>query len=231
MTATGAKDFWAAETLTVPMVRSLSDGVGYLKVSGSSGGDPDQTRAYASGLYARLATTAGAARCGFVIDLRENTGGNTWPLVAGLRPLLGGEPDGRPDPPPGSGSPWVATIAPREAPESLKGLEFVRVAVLIGPGTVSSAVTNAFRRRLQTRSFGQPTTGVPSANSLLPLSDGAMILLTTATIADPTGKRYGARVEPDEVISAPVRPERDGDPTLSAAVGWLKQSRTCGASR
>ena len=68
----------------------------------------------------------------------------------------------------------------------------------VGPATL--------RGRPQARSFGQPTAGVSTAASTFPLSDGATILLTTSTMSDRTGKRYGARVEPDELIAAPVEP-------------------------
>ena len=132
--------------------------------------------------------------------------------------------------PSGPSPPWVTGdtvgLAP---PETLKGLETARVAVLTGPRTVGAgeAVTIAFRGRPQTRSFGQPTAGVSTATSTFPLSDGATILLTTSTMADRSGKRYGASVEPDELIAAGVEPKDGRDPTLSAAIRWLKQSPPC----
>jgi hypothetical protein len=46
--------------------------------------------------------------------------------------------------------------------------------------------------------------------------------------ADRTGRRFGTEIEPDEVIDG-VEPAWPGDdPTLSAAVRWLKQSSGCG---
>ncbi len=48
--------------------------------------------AYADRLFGQVAAGAGYA-CGYVVDLRGNTGGNNWPMLIGLSGLLG---DGRP---------------------------------------------------------------------------------------------------------------------------------------
>lgn len=109
-------------------------------------------------------------------------------------------------------------------------LEDAPVAVLTGPQTKNSgeALAIAFRGRPRTRAFGQPTAGFSGTNTNLLLSDGSIILLTTATMADRNGKRYGTRVEPDELIAAATGSSEE-DPTLSAAVKWLMQSPTCNA--
>ncbi|MGV9658891.1 S41 family peptidase [Streptomyces koyangensis] len=62
------------------------------------------------------------------------------------------------------------------------------VAVLTGPRTASAgeAVAIAFRERPDTRTFGDPTSGVPTANAPYPLSDGALVVLTTAR--EPTAR-------------------------------------------
>ena len=90
-------------------------------------------------------------------------------------------------------------------------------------------MTIAFKGRPHTRSFGQPTNGLSSANGTFPLPDGAMILLTTAIEADRTGKQYGEKVDPDEIIAAPTGASPSNsidDPTMAAAMSWLK--RSCG---
>src|SRR4029077_20489098 len=122
---------------------------------------------------------------------------NMWPMLAGLKPFLGAAELGafvRPD---GAGPPWIAGQGVGvEPPSSLTALESSWVAVLTGPRTGSSgeAVTIAFRGRPHTRSFGQPTAGLSTANGTFPLPDGAMIVLTTAVDADRIGQRYGEKV-------------------------------------
>ena len=109
------------------------------------------------------------------------------------------------------------------------------VAVLTGPRTASSgeAVAISFKGRPRTRSFGQPTIGLSSANGTFPLPDGAMILLTTAIEADRTGKQYGEKVDPDEIVPAPAAsaPPANSidDATMAAAIAWLR--RSCGSDR
>ena len=100
------------------------------------------------------------------------------------------------------------------------------VAVITGARTASSgeAVTIAFKGRARTRSFGQPTTGLSTANGNFPLSDDAMILLTTAIEVDRSGRRYGGKVDPDETQEA-AGP--NGDPAMSAAAAWLKSASGC----
>lgn len=222
------KEFWARSNQTpLPLMRARPDGVGYLSVPGYDGGTPDAMRAYVGGIHAWLSSTAARTPCGFMVDLRETTGGNPWPVLAGLKPLLG---DKHPDDLSPSTSPWIVSNAVAVTPPArLKSLGAVRVAILIGPHTANSgeSVTLALRERAQTRSFGQPTAGLFSVNSALPLSDGAMILLTTAPSSDRTGKPHHERLEPDELIAEPPG-QKDGEgPTLSAAVRWLKQSPSC----
>jgi len=213
-------------------VRTLPDGVGYIGVPAYRGSDPDAGRAYARRAHEAIAGVAKSAACGWVVDLRKNGGGNMWPMLSGLRPLVGDGLLGSFDRRNGESTKWTAAdprydVAPTAA---LRGLESAWVAVLTGPRTASSGefVTIAFRGRPRTRSFGLPTAGLSTSNGTFPLPDGSMIVLTTAVGADRTGRRFGTEIEPDEVIDG-VEPAWPGDdPTLSAAVRWLKQSSGCG---
>jgi carboxyl-terminal processing protease len=66
-------------------------------------------------------------------------------------------------------------------------------------------VTIAFIGRLRTRSFCAATAGLSTVNGTFSLPDGSMFTLTTAIEADRTGRRYGAKVDPDESVGG-----RDG---------------------
>lgn len=211
-----------------PEVRALPAGVGYISVPGYSGGEAGAMRAYASHMYEALGGTVASVSCGWVVDLRTDTGGNMWPMLAGLKPFLGSGGLGTFESPAGSGAPWVAGqgIAV-EPPSTLAVLESSWLAVLTGPRTASSgeAVAIAFRGRPRTRSFGQPTAGLSTANGMFPLPDGATIVLTTAVEADRTGRRYGDKIDPDEPVEATSDAD---DTTISAAARWLRQSSGCG---
>ncbi|MDH3269747.1 MAG: S41 family peptidase [Gemmatimonadota bacterium] len=212
--------------------------IGYVDVTRFSGGGADAD-ALASE-YHRLiegVDTLGAT-CRWVVDVRGNTGGNMWPMVAGVGPILGEDTVGFFIDPDSLTKSWVYAAGEASiddvvitAASPSYELETPRpyVAVLTDGQTASSgeAVAVAFRGRAGARSFGEPTWGVSTANSAFPLIDGAVIFLTVSTMVDRTGTIYGAELTPDEIVS---RGAKTGDPTtdrvLDAAVQWLA-AQTC----
>jgi carboxyl-terminal processing protease len=226
-----------------PQVRALPDGAGYVSVPAYSGGDSAGMRAYAERMHAALAGVAPGARCGWVVDLRPNGGGNMFPMLAGLKPFLGGGQLGsfwQPGGEAGVGTyvePWIAgREVGVEPPPSLAALEQAPVAVLTGPRTGSSGevVTLAFRGRPRTRSFGAPTAGYTTGNERYVLPDGAAILLTVSVYVDRTGARYGGKVAPDSLVgpatTVPI-PAGAPDAALDAATAWVRQAAGCAAMR
>ena len=208
-----------------PDVKPLDRGVGYIRVPAFSGGDQVAIRAYADTVHVRLAALAPSAKCGWVVDLRTNGGGNMYPMLFGLRPMLGDQPLGYFV----SGatrSPWASRIGiPPHLAAALAPMESTSVAVLYGPRTASSGeiVAISFRGRPKTRSFGQPTGGYSTANAMHRLPSNANLNLTTAIDADRNGFTYGGRIQPDVVIPATTP---DDSTTLNAATEWLRS--TCG---
>jgi carboxyl-terminal processing protease len=220
---------------TDPSAELLDGSTGYVDVPAFFGGGPDGD-AHATLYHGLIESVEGAGACRWVVDLRGNSGGNMWPMLAGLGPILGDGQEGAlgffVDPDSvvntwfydlGSAGvdgtafvsvdePYVATVA--DPP----------VAVLTDAITASSgeAVAVAFRGRPQSRSFGQPTYGIPTANLSFQLSDGAVIFITFAWTADRDGVIYDAPVRPDEAIAG----ERTGDPStdaaLAAALAWVE---------
>lgn len=90
---------------------------------------------------------------------------------------------------------------------------YIRVPAFSGPEP--EAFTVAIRGRPHTRSFGEPTRGLSTANWGFPLSDGAVMNLTTAVFADREGTVYGSKLVPDENV--PV------EEALDRAVEWLRE--------
>jgi len=176
------------------------------------------------------------SRCGWIVDLRGNTGGNMWPMLLGAAPLLRTTSGAIED---------VGSFATAEGPSrwqltpsSVRLGKRVRVdlgapgyqlkhpgapvAVLIGPRSASSGEASvlAFRGRPQTRSFGQPTAGLSTANEMRPLVDGSALLLTTSVMQDRKGGGDGLKIEPDQ--------RTDGDAvTAAAAQAWLLAQPAC----
>ena len=195
-----------------------------------------------------IADLDGSHPAAWVVDLRGNVGGNMWPMLAGIGPLLGegdrlGEffnTDGH--------SVWryrdgAASEVADDGKESryppVAGVPYKmmgkpKVAVLIDGGTGSSgeAVALAFRGRPQTRFFGGHTQGASTVNDVLELSDGATMWLTIGVDADRTGKQYMDGFGPDEAIRGTDTAVPDGqDPVLQAGLRWLVGSQTTAGAR
>ncbi len=61
------------------------------------------------------------------------------------------------------------------------------------------------------------TRGISTANSGYRLSDGAVIVLTFAWLADRTEHVYGGVIEPDVLIDGAATGNEDTDPAILAA--------------
>jgi C-terminal processing protease CtpA/Prc len=178
--------------------------------------------------------------CGWIVDLRKNHGGNMWPMLAGLGPLLGDSIVGSFGPA-SDGALWryrdgQAWSGSNERP-SWGGLGTspphrlrhpdAPVALLIGRATASSgeATLMAFLGRPHTRSFGDSTAGFNSVNNSYQLPDGATMLITVGYSRDRLGRSYPLRIAPDEVVNSP--PGSSPDSALERATGWLNQHPAC----
>ncbi len=174
-----------------------------------------------------VARAAARGACGWVVDLRFNPGGDMFPLLAAVGAVLGDGTVGSFVTPDGKRTPWVvrngtpaeqlptwgpARPLPRPAPP---------VAVLTSDRTASAAeaAAIAFRGRPDTRSFGETTRGLTTANEAHRLPDGAMLLLAGAHEADRTGRIHRGPLTPDEQL--------DEERALPAATKWLSTRPAC----
>jgi C-terminal processing protease CtpA/Prc len=223
----------------------LPPGVAYVYIPGFNGQGAEAT-AFADALRDAVEELDSNEPCGWVVDLRQNIGGNMWPMVAGIGPVLGEGDLGAFVTPDSTRSIWfysegaagqrlangntsvMASVG--GAPYTLAASELPPVAVLYGPYTASSgeAVAVAFRGRPLSRSFGEPTAGLSTANSSYSLSDGAVLVLTVATDADRTGQIYGAELQPDQRVSwTTIEPKSVYDSASAKAKDWLLTQTAC----
>jgi C-terminal processing protease CtpA/Prc len=201
----------------------LPPGIGYVSVGEFEGSGTAATQ-FARSIQDAISTADGLQIQGWIVDLRGNFGGNMWPMIAGIGPILGEGVCGYFIDPDGVEEAWQYS-----AGESLVvGLSQVRVvrpyrllrdrprvAVITGPtASAGEAVVVAFRARAGTRSFGGPTCGQSTANKRYEMSDGAALYLTTSVMADRTKTRYGVAIQPDETIL-------DAAAVVERAVQWL----------
>ena len=204
---------------------ALPASVGYVRVGTFAGGGPAGV-AFADSIQAIIRAADRDGLSGWIVDLRGNGGGNMWPMLAALSPILGDELLGHFVDPAGVVTAWdvsggaarLAGVVQQVAtsPYRLKR-ERPRVAVLTDNAVASSgeAVAIAFRARADTRTFGLATCGQSTANASFVLSDGSLLNLTVATMADRTRRAYGDQLPPDEPVADP-------DEMVRRAVAWLQ---------
>ena len=219
--------------------RRLAGGAGYLALPALSGSERTAV-AYVEQGRAAVGAVDAAGVCGWVVDLRGNSGGNVWPMLAVAGRIIGDGPAGAFVTPDGGRSEWTVRsgeprldgvpMAPGGPAPELAG-RGLPVAVLTGPQTASAgeAAAIAFHGRPATRSFGMATRGLPTANVPHPLADGAVIVLTEAREADRTGRVHDGPVLPDEEVAFREQDVRKGDDRpLDAATRWLAGLPSCG---
>jgi hypothetical protein len=222
ITATFRTRTCAADAVLPPAV---PDDIGYVRVGAFSGGGPTALT-YWHAISDALAAADDDNLAGIVVDLRGNGGGNMWPMLAGLSPLFGDESVGTFVEPGGTRLDWtMANGAAGIEGNAISRIDerhtfsagLPRVAVLLDGLVASSgeAVAIAFRGRPATRSFGQPTCGLSTANSSFIIGDGGVLNLTTARMADRGGTVYGDVLAPDEVIAGEKA-------QFTRAVEWLR---------
>lgn len=222
-----------------PRGQRLVGNVGYVSVPGYGGGTHDDQVRFATDLQTIISELDVAGACGWIVDLRGNRGGNLWPMLVGVGPLLGDGIVGASVYPDGTRIPLEYRLGQGRfgdyvqlrvnTPYQLAGAP-EPVAVLTDALTASSAetVAMAFRGRPATRSFGDVTRGVNTGNRTFPLSDGAALILTVAATADRAGRIDTAGLTPDE----PVDADADGvaleaQPVVDAALRWLESQAAC----
>jgi hypothetical protein len=220
-----------------PDIEQREDGIGYIGMypfSGFFGTDE-----YAAALHSGIALIDQAGACGWILDLRENSGGNMWPMLAGIGPLLGQSASAEHGTDPSAVGFFIDRDGGEVAWRYIDGVAYegsesnavvevpyhlvdpeVPVAVLLGPQVASSgeAIAVAFQGRPNTQTFGDPTRGTPTGIEGFTLSDGAVVGLTVVRFADRTGQPYGP-------LGGLVPNESGGE---AEATAWLLAQPQCG---
>jgi len=203
------------------VISNIDNGVAYLKIPPYIGNDSLQL-SFAKGLQSLIEKFDKSDPKGWIIDLTQNIGGNMWPMLLGLGPLIGDGISGYFVDADKNFTKWgytngqvfsgEKTILRLDNPYQLKNKD-KRIAILVGKGTVSSAeiIAIAFKGIPNTLFFGQDTPGLTTGNSNFRLRDGSIILLTTSRVADRNKREYG------KPLSASVY----DDKPIDAALHWL----------
>lgn len=204
---------------------SVPPDIGFVQISGF-GGTSAEGIIFATAIQQRIRAADRPDLIGWIVDLRDNSGGLIWPMLAGVGPILG---DGIAgyffEPSNGSYLEWeystgVAGYSGAPLTQVSNPYQLIhgqpKVAVLTFTATASAgeAIVVAFRGRPNARSFGTPTCGVPTGNKGYKLSDGAILELTTAFYVDRTHTSYSDSIVPDQGASYTE--------SVTRAIEWLR---------
>src|SRR5690606_7860352 len=120
-----------------PGVELLDGGVGYVLLPGVVGQSEGEGPSFSRQILDAMAGIASAASRGWIVDLRGNSGGNMWPMLAALQPLLGDGPIGGVRDRQGRFRDWRRMQEPDDHRRHAIDLHGARVAILLGAGTAS----------------------------------------------------------------------------------------------
>lgn len=224
-------------TSYLPKVRALDDRLAVIELPGATGTKEAQKRfltAAIDGIEALDSTT----RCGWVIDLRRNTGGFPYATLAAAAPLLGDGIVGGSADIDDHVERWSlrdgSVLVGEQKVESARPYKLRRpdaaLAILTSSLTASAGerVTIAAIGRGSNRSFGAPTAGLTSSTLLQSFVDGSAVAVTTSFDVDRFGVPYPKPIAPDEPIALDwFRFGRLDDPVIVAATSWLRSQTAC----
>ena len=201
-------------------------GIGYIRVDSYGPNNAETQTEFATNIQAKIAQQDREGITAWIVDLRNNQGGNMWPMIAGLGPLFDSSLLGYFADADENFIPWGY----ENGQSILNGTPIVtvnanytlinaspKIAVLSSQRVASSgeATLIAFKKQNNVRFFGTDTCGLSTANSSFELSDGSVLFLTTAITVDREQEKYGDRVPVDQ----PSTPET----VLTEAISWLQE--------
>ena len=200
--------------------------IGYVQVFHFSGtSNSESAIEFAQNIQDQIRSKDDSGLVGWIVDLRGNYGGNMWPMLAGIGPILGEGTVGYFVTARGSTSSWryingASLIGGTQLTKVEDEYELIspypRVAVLLNEKVVSSgeAIAISFIGRPDTRSFGTATCGLSTANSGFNLSDQSTLYLAVANMADRNLNEFGNQIIPDVEVNA--------ENIISKAVEWIE---------
>lgn len=232
-----------SQTNPIPTARITAGHIGLLDLPGHSGdGALPGNSDYGDILRTAFRELEADGAQAWIIDLRRCDGGNMWPMLAGLTPLLGkGTYGSFVDPVDRIWWDWgfngiELTSTRRDDPNENYPMQTVPewqplkrtdtpVVVLTSRVTSSSgeAVAISFIGHSNTHLIGEPTGGLTSANNLHELADGAWLLLAETYEADRQDRIYEAGIQPNDAVGIDWTViGQHNDPAIAAAEAWLQ---------
>ncbi len=175
---------------------------------------------------------------GWIIDLRDNGGGNSAPMITGLAPFFNNgdlcysiDRDGK----------RITDRMKNGVFEQVKKNKIIfsfnpvhkvilknnnnPVAVLVNSHTASAAERTAIclKGLANSKFFGEKTAGLTTATKAINLSDGALLYILNSVTMDMTGKIYSSEIIPHFLIDEDFLFKNSSDIVLEAAIKWIAE--------
>jgi len=208
----------------------LGDHIGLIKVPRCVTFDAEKDLAFANTIWEEIKNIDSTNDItGWIVDLRHNSGGNMWPMLAGLNALIeDGEEGYFVYPASNYKMPWLSENGSMLSQKSkindykIKDRQ-LKIAVLIDSLTASSGEMTAisFLGLPNVKTFGQPSAGYTTSNGTFPLSNGSHLYLATSHAADRTGKVYKEKIFPDVTVEDNSNTKEDE--VIQEAKKWIRQ--------
>jgi len=194
----------------MPSVTVREDGIAIIKLPPFSGNSEEGIK-YASTVLDAIPDTVS----GVVIDLRDNTGGNMYPMISAVHRFIADEDVLRFRT--RKRTQWIelSYVLQGTGVSPLPRIE-CPVAILTNEWTASSgeATLLCFRGLDYVCVFGAPTAGYASANQPFTLPDGSQLVLTTGCDVARTGEVF---------CDDPIQPDVLTETPLEDAVAWCRR--------
>ncbi|HIC8808787.1 protease/peptidase [Elizabethkingia anophelis] len=220
-------------------IQKLEKKIGYISIPGMSTSQKDgereeQVKKLGQALRDSLCKLNLKDLKGIIVDLRLNTGGNMYPMISGIAPLLGN----------GKAGSFVDngkilnSWSVKDGSLLINDNEYItlqnncnpgkniKIALLIGPATASSGEATAisFIGKKNVKLIGEKTTGLVSANNSIKISEDLYYLLSSSYEADRNNKEYKESILPDvEITGGDNFKDLLKDKKILSAIQWIKQ--------
>lgn len=217
----------AKQTLKTEEVSAtyLGSNMAYIRVPSCITYDEEKDVLYAENLIRNIQQIDSHRIDKWIIDLRDNRGGNIWPMLAGVSPIIGGGLINHVISAKGVKENYITigklAFSNREIISYATHNKYKKLAILLNGRTASSGEMLAisllgFER---TKSFGWPTRGLTTVNKSLTFRDGSQLFLATGYMADKNKRVYKEVVTPDVMLDANMTE----DDIIATVIKWLQE--------
>lgn len=218
----------------------LNKTIGYLRIPGNSDFGAKKMDSIASNIVDQINKINSNKIKGWIIDLRINTGGNMYPMIAGISNLIGDNEklggfvtsDNQSD---GewllkNGNIYVDSNRVLDRKKLKKPIKKeLPIAVLISGYTASSGemIAITFIGRSKTKLFGEESAGYTTSNQGFKIDENSGLNLAVSYVTDRTGKIYAENIKPDfEIIGGDNFEDLKYDVKIIKSLKWLKKETT-----